>query len=292
MILYRLLGYLPFPLLYALAWLVYLALYYIVRYRRPVVWDNLRQAFPDRSEAELTILAKDYYRQLAQVALEIVKARRMSETDFRNRVRVINPELLREYSNDFQRSIIMVAIHQGNWEWLLNGTTLVLGKPLNPIYKPLHIKTADKLVFEVRSRFGSRPLPLADSAKDILRHRRQSRILVMVADQSPTPNERGVWTTFMNREAAFHPGPESLARLTGFPVVFAQCRRRSRGYYELEFHPLAEPPYTGDEHAITERYVRMAERAIREEPESWLWSNRRWKRDRASEESATEDRAR
>jgi KDO2-lipid IV(A) lauroyltransferase len=291
MILYRLLSYLPFPLLYALAWLVYLALYYVVRYRRPVVRDNLKGAFPDRSDAELTVLAKNFYRQLAQVALEIVKARRMRRKDFLERVRVINPELLREYSNDFQESVILVAIHQGNWEWLLHGTTLVLGKPLDPIYKPLHIKTADRLVFEVRSRFGSRPLALADSAKDILRHRRQFRILVMLADQSPTPKERSVWTTFMNREAAFHPGPESLSRLTGFPVIFAQCRRRSRGYYELEFHPLARPPYTGDDHAITERYVRMAERAICEQPESWLWSNRRWKRDRASEEAAAKDGA-
>ncbi len=289
MILYRLLSCLPFPLLYALAWLVYVTLYYIARYRRAVVRENLRAAFPDRSEADLEKLAKDFYRQLAQVALEIVKARRMSESDFLERVRVINPELLRDYSNDFQESVIILAIHQGNWEWLLHGTTLVLGKPLDPIYKPLHIKTADRLVFEVRSRFGSRPLAVADSAKDILRHRRQFRFLVMLADQSPTPRERSVWINFMNRETAFHPGPESLARLTGFNVVFAQCRRRSRGYYELEFHPLAGPDRTGDDHAITERYVRMAERAIREEPESWLWSNRRWKRDRAREQSATAD---
>ncbi len=291
MIFYRLLSYLPFPLLYALAWLFYLALYYVVRYRRPVVRDNLRAAFPDRSEAELTILAKSFYRQFAQVALEIVKARGMSKSDFLERARVINPELLRECSNDFQNSVIIVAIHQGNWEWMLHGVALALDKPLDPIYKPLHIKSADRLMFEVRSRFGSRPLALADSAKDILRHRRRFRFLVMLADQSPTPRERGIWTTFMNREAAFHPGPESLARLTGFPVVFAQCRRRSRGYYELEFHPLADAPYSGDDHAVTERYVRMAERAIREEPESWLWSNRRWKRDRAREQSATADKA-
>ena len=71
MMLYRLLGYLPFPLLYALAWLLYVILYYIARYRRLVVRENLRAAFPDRSEADLAKLAKSFYRQLAQVALDL-----------------------------------------------------------------------------------------------------------------------------------------------------------------------------------------------------------------------------
>ena len=84
----------------------------------------------------------------------------------------------------------------------------------------------------------------------------------------------------MNRAAAFHTGPETIAGLTGFPIVFAQCRRLRRGYYEIELHPLAAPPYGDEEHSITERYVQMAEQAVRAEPESWLWSNRRWKRTR------------
>jgi KDO2-lipid IV(A) lauroyltransferase len=49
---------------------------------------------------------------------------------------------------------------------------------------------------------------------------------------------------------------------------------------------VASPPYEKDNHAIIDRYVALAEMAIRSEPESWLWSNRRWKRDRAQEEAA------
>lgn len=280
MILYRLLSYLPFPLLYALAWLAYLILYFLVGYRRDVVRENLAQAFPEKDNMERAALAKSFYRQLTQVGIEIVKARRMDQAEFQKRVNVINPELLRQVSNGFRDSVIVLTIHQGNWEWMLHGTTAASGIPMDPVYKPLHNKAADKLIFEIRSRFGSRPLSLEQSAKDILRNRRQFRFLVMVADQSPIRRERSIWTRFMNQQAAFHPGAENIARLTGFPVVFAQCRRSRRGYYDIEFHPLATPPYDNDGQAITEQYVRMAERAIRAEPESWLWSNRRWKRRR------------
>lgn len=280
---YRLLSWLPFPLLYAAAWLGYLVLYRVTGYRRKVVRENLQRAFPDKSAREITVLAKKFYRQLVQVAFEIVKTRRMSRSDFRQRVRVLNPDLVRQSSNGFRDSLIVLAIHQGNWEWMLHGTSSALGIPIDPVYKPLHSKPADKLMFDLRSQFGSRPLAMEQATRDILRRRREFRLFAMLADQSPIRRERSYWTQFMNQQAAFYLGSESIARATGFPVLFAQCRRCSRGHYEIEFHELARPPYSRSGHALTERYVRMAEQAIRDEPESWLWSNRRWKRDRAGE---------
>jgi KDO2-lipid IV(A) lauroyltransferase len=89
----------------------------------------------------------------------------------------------------------------------------------------------------------------------------------MVADQSPVRRERSYWTRFMHRDAAFYLGAETIARTTGFPVLFAQCRRLRRGHYQMELHKLGEAPYDGEAHSLTESYVRMAERAIREEPE-------------------------
>ena len=284
--LYRLLSRLPLPVLYVLAWPGYLLLYHVAGYRKSVVQQNLIRAFPEKSVREITVLAKKFYLQLVQVAFEILKTRHMSAGDIRQRVSVKNPELLREYSNNFQDSVIMLAIHQGNWEWMLHGVQLALDIPVDPVYKPLHNKTLDKLVFQIRSQFGSRPIPLASAARDILRRRREFRLFVMVADQAPTESERSYWTSFMNHETAFYQGGETIATLTGFPVLFAQCRRCARGYYEVEFKEVARPPYSGGEHQITQRYVELAEQAIRSEPHCWLWSNRRWKRQRPTSEQA------
>jgi KDO2-lipid IV(A) lauroyltransferase len=281
--LYRCLGRLPFALLYPLAWLVYLFLYYVAGYRKGVVMDNLAHAFPDRNETEITLLAKNFYRRFAQVALEITRARYMHEEDFRRRVEVLNPDLLVDASEGLTRTVIVLTIHQGNWEWMLHGLSATLGVPLDPIYKPLHSPAADRFMREVRSRFGARPLPLKMAPRDILRNRHRFRLLAIVADQSPIRRERSHWTRFLNRDTAFYPGAEALARSAGCPVIFAQCRRLGQGHYRIALHPLGEPPYALPQGELTERYVRMAERAIREEPESWLWSNRRWKRRRDDE---------
>ena len=289
MIFYRALGWLPFPLLYAAAWLGYLLIYYVAAYRKDVVRKNLSMAFPDKSEREITVLGKKFYRQFTETAFEIIKARRMSKEDFRQRVKLVNPELLEAYSNQYQDSVIIATIHQGNWEWMLHGATSILGIPMDPVYKPLHDKVTDKLIFDIRSQFGSRPLAMAESGKDILRRRKEFRLFIMVADQSPTRHERGLWTTFMNGEAAFYLGTETIAKMTKFPVLFAQCSRSKRGHYEIEFHEIAKPPYEKSSHDITHRFVSLAEMAIRAEPESWLWTNRRWKRDRQAEEEKDSD---
>jgi KDO2-lipid IV(A) lauroyltransferase len=281
---YRFLSRLPLPLLYLLAGPGYLLLYHVTGYRKEVVLQNLSRAFPEKSAGEITELAKKFYRQLVQVALEILRTRRMSADDIRRRVTVVNPELLREYSNDFRESVVMLAIHQGNWEWMLHGVKLHLDIPIDPVYKPLHNSGLNQLMLEIRSQFGSRPIPIASAARDILRRRREFRLFVLVADQAPIEGERSYWTRFMNRQAAFHEGGEAIAKMTGYPVLFARCRRRSRGYYEVEFSEVARPPYDDSEHRIVENYVRLAERAIRAEPESWLWSNRRWKRRPPQEE--------
>jgi KDO2-lipid IV(A) lauroyltransferase len=289
MLLYRAISWLPFPILYAAAWVAYLLLYYVVAYRKEVVRKNLSMAFPDKSEREITVLGKKFYRQFTDTAFEIVKARRMSKEDFRRRVKLVNPELLQSYSNQYQDSVIITTIHQGNWEWMLHGAVSALNIPIDPVYKPLHDKTTDKLIFDIRSQFGSRPLPMAESVKDIIRRRKEFRLFIMVADQSPTRQERCLWTTFMNGEAAFYLGSEILAKMTRFPVLFVQCRRPRRGHYEIEFHEIAKPPYDKASHEITHRFVSLAEMAIRSEPESWLWTNRRWKRDRRAEEAREAD---
>ena len=209
----------------------------------------------------------------------------MGEDEFRRRVRIVNPELVTEASRGFSQPVVIMTIHQGNWEWMLHGLSLALGKPLDPVYKPLHSPGADRFMREVRSRFGSRPIPMGKASRDILKRRREFRLLVMVGDQSPIRRERSHWTQFMGSEAAFYLGAETIVRATDYPLLFAQCSRERRGQYRVKLHLLAQPPYDNKDHSLTERYVDMAERAIREEPESWLWSNRRWKRRRERDTS-------
>ncbi|MGB1270587.1 MAG: lysophospholipid acyltransferase family protein, partial [Endozoicomonas sp.] len=119
MLFFRLLGYMPFFLIYWLAWLSYLFLYYVLGYRKAVVEQNLRQAFPQKSQAEIHRLGRAFYRHLANLALEIIKARTMSAGEFQRRCSVVGAEQLLERTRHRQQPIIVLTIHQGNWEWVL-----------------------------------------------------------------------------------------------------------------------------------------------------------------------------
>jgi KDO2-lipid IV(A) lauroyltransferase len=284
MFLLRLIARLPFPLLYLLSWLGYLLVYYVTGYRKAVVKQNLQQAFPDKSATEITVLSKKFYRHLLNLTFEVIKAHNMSEADFGRRMRVVNPEMILAATQDKSRSVIVLTLHQGNWEWMLHGASLAMEIPIDPIYKPLHNMTWDNFALETRSRFNSKPIAMEQASRNILKHRRNFRLFVMVADQAPIERETTYWTDYLNKEAAFYQGGEKIAQLTGFPVFFAQCRLVSTGHYELEFSKIAEPPHNKRSHDILDRYVALAEAAVREQPHTFLWSNRRWKRNRQAEE--------
>ena len=136
---------------------------------------------------------------------------------------------------------------------------------------------AERFAYEVRSRFGGEPILMEKVARNVLKHRRRFRALVLLADQSPGARDNVYWTEWLNQPTGFFLGPATISQLTGFPVMFARCRRKSRGRYHLSLIPIVETPGQMTEEEIIEAYIRAAEQTIREEPESYLWSNRRWK---------------
>lgn len=291
MLFFRAISFLPFFLIYRIGWVFYLLLYYLLGYRKKVVIDNIKQAFPEKNEKEVRVLAKRFYRHFADLFMEVVKAHQMNSEEFKKRCKILGEDLLIQQSiqNGAKktRPIIVLTIHQGNWEWMLHAVSQNLGIPIDPVYKPLHNKSWDQFIREVRGRFNSRPIPMKQAGRDILKRKNGFRLFVMLADQTPVEGERSYWVSYLNKEAPFYLGAEKIAYLTQYPVFFAQCRRLKRGYYELEFKELAVPPYENtkdkNNHQIIDAYVSAAEAAIYEQPETFLWSHRRWKRSRKTD---------
>jgi KDO2-lipid IV(A) lauroyltransferase len=278
MFLVRALARLPLPLLYAAARLLAPLLRHVLRYRRGTVRANLAAALPECGAAERRRIERAFYAYLADLALESVAASRLPAKAFTERVAFSGLDLLQARLREHAAPVIVLVIHQGNWEWMLQAAAVQLDLPIRPVYKPLHSAAWDTFARDLRSRFGSQPVPMQRALRDLLRHRRERCAYVLLADQSAS--RRGYWTRFLHREAAFYRGPGHMARAVDAPVLFLQCRRLRRGHYEARFHALADPPHTLDEEALIDRYIALAERCIREQPETYLWSNRRWRRQR------------
>ena len=72
-------------------------------------------------------------------------------------------------------------------------------------------------------------------------------------------------------------GGEILARKTGLATVFLKVSKVKRGHYKAEFIPIALNSKETKEHEITNTFLRLTEEQIREKPEYYLWTHKRWK---------------
>lgn len=267
---------LPLPVLYALGDLLYLIVYHLLRYERELVRDNLQRAFPDMPEAELRGVMRRSYRNLITVLMEVIKAQRISPAAIRRRVNIVNPEFLDRYLSD-GGSLIALAAHQCNWEWLLLAASQAIPVQLDAVYKPIKKNLLDDLLHASRTRFGAHLIPAKQAFIEIMQRRKRQRIIAMVADQGPHADEDKYWSRLLDRDTAFYPGAEKIAELAKLPVIFIAMQRVRRGHYEIRFQPIAEPPYEKGSHAVMERYIQRVEEQIRRSPEDWLWIYKRWK---------------
>jgi len=268
---------LPLRVLYLFSDFLYFVLYYMISYRRKVVAENLRNSFPEKSAAELKIIEKKFYRHLADLMVEILKLTHMSKAQSLDHMKVDNVELLeRLYSEG--RDVIAVIGHYNNWEWLKSLIFHTQHQTVS-IYKPLQNKRFDKFLLNLRNREGMILTPMSLIVREIIEARKANRrtIYSFVTDQTPPKGDIKYWTTFLNQDTPVYLGVEKIASKYDMAVVFFNVRKISRGYYcytpELLFeHSTGLPEFT-----ITESHVRKLEKVIKENPEYWIWSHRRWK---------------
>lgn len=268
----KLLAYLPLSVLYLFADVAYFVIYYLKPYRKTVVLDNLRRSFPEKTESELEQIAKRFYRNFADVIFEILKTYTISKNELIQRVTIKNPVFFQSYLEKKQPLIFMSA-HYCNWEWLLLGVAAQMPFPLAVIYKPLHYKPGDDFMLKVRSRFNVEPVAVKQISRTLIKRRNEMYALCMLADQSPTIQENKYWTTFLHQDSAFPTGVEKIAQLGKAAVFYAKMHRIKRGHYEICFELLSDSPNEN----ILAKYIATMEQQIKETPEDWLWSYRKWK---------------
>ncbi len=273
----------PLPVLYFFSTFYYFLAFYLIRYRKEIVVKNLTHAFPEISGPEIQKIAKGFYQHFCDSLFESLKILGMSNRELNKRFSFKNPEI---FNHIYQggKSVVLVSGHQGNWEWMIDIQSKIRHKFL-AIYKPLADPVFDLLIKNIREKYanGGELVAMNDVYKSLIKHRQEDikTVYWFLADQSP-PKEYPFWMNFMNRETPFFTGPARIAKKFGQPVVFMHIRKIRRGYYEAEFSKLVEDPKLFSEAQIAEKYIRKIEDGIREQPECWLWSHRRWKHEKVA----------
>lgn len=272
---------LPLPLLHFASSVTAFFVGRIFGYRKTIILDNLRHAFPEKSEKEIRAIAKGFYLHLCDVVFETIKMLTMSKAQLKRRVRPTNPEIFPEMTPEGKGGIGILS-HYGNWEWLGAGMGLHMPSTTIGIYKEQSSKGIDRLMLHIRKRLGNDMIERKSAAREVLKRiKEQPNYFGFLGDQNPTPGQPMYFTKFMGRPAPVELGIASLALQSERPAYFFRMTKPKRGYYDvhLERIPIEDflPRSTESTHALTNLHVQMLEKLIREKPEYWLWSHRRWK---------------
>ncbi len=267
---------LPLRVLYLSSDLFYLILYYVAGYRREVVAMNLRNAFPEKSETERRTIERLFYRHLADLFVETLKVTHMSAKQISKRFRIRDLSLAQRLYNE-GRDIIGVCSHYNNWEWL---SSLVLTQYTEmTVYKPLKNKYFDQFILKLRTKYGVISSPMEHILRTLITFRKKNirTATCFIADQTPPPDENAYWTTFLNQDTGFYRGAEKVAVKFDMAVIYLHIIKVRRGYYDVDIKLITEHPKAEAHDFITSRSVELLEEIIRDKPEYWLWSHRRWK---------------
>ena len=269
-------------------YVVYPLMYYVVRYRRRIVRDNLTLSFPDKSKAEIVRIEKQFYHHFADVMMEIIRNYRIGNEEVMERMVFENTDEMEQWSKG-KKGVIMMLGHIGNWEWV----PIVVKSFQDPqmkgyfVYRRLKNPSIDRLMLAMRERRSGKGSSIEKN--DLVRkmiamsHSNQRFTLGLISDQKVSPKNVYYRTEFLHQDTSFLGGGEVLARKMDLTVTYLHIRETSRGYYRARFELLSPDAPNTEKGEITGLFARKLEEDILAQPHLWLWTHNRWKWERAKQ---------
>ena len=304
---------LPYRALYALSDGLYLLVYHIIRYRRKVVRKNLSTSFPEMSGAEIKNIERQFYHWLCDYAVETIKLLHVSDDELLRHLEFRGCDEVEKYLDKGQ-SVAWMLGHYCNWEYLsatalgmkrwgiqkdeVRGTRCEVRKDevrgarcevreesravMGLIYKPLRNKAMDRLFLKLRQSHYGTCVARNDILRKLVQLRQESRLSMFgyIADQGPKWENIHLWLDFLGHDTPVFTGSERIIRKMRQPVFYIDMQRPQRGRYVCTAHLITEHPEQLQEHELTHRYFQLLEQTVRRAPQYYLWSHKRWKRQR------------
>lgn len=280
--LWYLLSLLPLWLLYFVSDLLFFPTYYLARYRRKIVRRNLTGSFPEKDLKEIVRIEKRFYHFFCDYIVETIKLFSMSEEQMKRRMvfKGVN-HIVSAMEKEDKNFCFVYLGHYCNWEWI---ASLPYWCPddvkCGQIYHPLYNKAFDRLFLRLRNQFGGECIAMKETLRRIIEMKRakQKCIIGFISDQAPKWNSIHHWCDFLHRETPVFIGTERIGKQVDALIYYADVKRTRRGYYLCEFKPLTHRPKEVPDYELTDRFTHLLEEMIKERPDFWLWSHKRWKR--------------
>ena len=255
-------------------------IYFAQPRRRSKARQNLRRAFPERSEEECRLLLRENFRQMGISAIEMLRLDLYKD-----------PQTLKESFSLTGIEHVQQALARGQGCFLLTGHVgfweagdilMPLNNiPTDAIYKRMKNPLVEKRIMALRESAGTRWIEKNRAARKILRSLHENRAVAVLIDQRISPRD-GVIVNFFQRPVIATPIIALMAIKQGTPIIPTFSWRLPDQHYEIAFgsmitFPQEENPSTETVIAATQLLTDKIEEAVRKAPEQWFWVHDRWR---------------
>ena len=266
----------PLEFHYLFSDLLFVFVYRIFRYRIKVVSKNLKNSFPDKTEAERKKIEKAFYHSFCDMFIETLYFTHLNVKKEEKRLQIEGLDKVEEFIAK-GKNIIAVTGHFGNWEFL-QLFIQKLSVRTYFVYKQLANKSFDQFYRELRSR-AAVPLEMKQTFRQLITDKQNHKIFgaLMISDQRPLKNGIRHWISFMNQDTPVMLGTEKIARKTDAAVFYLEVKQIRRGYHKAAFELLYEAPAKTSDYEITDGFMKRLEKSIYDSPHQYLWTHKRWK---------------
>ncbi|MCK5711680.1 MAG: lysophospholipid acyltransferase family protein [Hyphomicrobiaceae bacterium] len=272
----RLVSWLPLPVVHGLGRFIGFVFGRVVRHHRADAFQALERSMPELSPKECKRIINTMYRFQGINLLEMVwySMRRIETVG-----KAVEVEGMEYFEQAMERGKGVLALtgHIGNFE-LMHMATAANGFKLSVIVKRIKNETANAVIEQLRNHEGLTFYSTKNAYRNCLKALRRNEVVGMIIDQNMTRDE-GVFVDFFGKPACTSPGLAFMAAQSKAPVLPVFIYRKESGGFRFKVYPIIEPPPDRLPESIqsaTQTYNHAIEDAIREAPEQWMWSNRRW----------------
>lgn len=273
----------PRPLVLGLAERLGVLAYYVLPGDRRVADWNVEHVFGNsKTPAEKKRIARSAIKTLARNLANLFRASRLTKDNIRRYVDV--DEANWQWFQQVRargKGVIIITPHFGDWEMGSLATGL-LGAPYVTVVESFKNDEVGKLMSELRSTSGHTTVPPRFAVIKLFKALKRGGTIATLIDVNGRRGRGGVWLDFFGLQVFNAGAVADLAARTGAAIVLVVAYPLPGYRTKLVFGPEVEPVCTGDtekdSHATNQRCLDLCADLIRNNPEHWLWTYKRWKR--------------
>jgi KDO2-lipid IV(A) lauroyltransferase len=240
---------------------------------------NLRIAFPELDAAARKRLLVAQWDNLGRLTAEFQLMDKLTPDS--GRIEIVGGERLRAVAQSGTPAIL-VSGHFSNWE-VMAAVIVHLGVKCQVTYRAANNPYIDQRIIDTRRSYGVTLMAPkgGDGSREVLTAMAEGEAVAFLNDQK---FNKGVMAPFFGVPATTAPGPTRLALRYDCPMIPMSVERIGReARFRVTIWDDIAPEKTGDRTADILRGVEnvnaFVEARVREHPEQWFWTHRRWPRE-------------